>query len=374
MAEDLLAFSPDYAAARQKFRSAADRADAGLERYDHPAVGPGGVALSTDVATLGAADANRVLLVNAGTHGVEAFAGSAIEIAFLSAGHRIPDDVRVVLIHAINPHGFAWLRRVTEDNVDLNRNFIDHAAARPANPEYAALHPLICPARRDEESLAQSLRVLEDYVARHGAFALQSVLTRGQYDHAEGIFYGGTAPTWSNRTFRAIAERHLSGARLIAFIDLHTGLGHYGAAEMIAGASAETPTGRRLRAWYGDALTSPSAGTSSSAPLRGVIASAVRAAAGGADVVSATLEFGTYPVRVVLDALLADNWVHAHGDPESAEGRAIKAQTRKALFPDEDDWKELVLVRGRQILGHALAGLGADRDPALRPETRGPPR
>jgi len=26
---------------------------------------------------------------------------------------------------AVNPHGFAWLRRVNEDNVDLNRNFID---------------------------------------------------------------------------------------------------------------------------------------------------------------------------------------------------------------------------------------------------------
>ncbi len=359
--DDLDAFSPDYAAAREKFRNAAAAAGWELERYDNPAPGPGGLALSTDVASLGPADAVRVLLVNAGVHGVEAFAGSAIEIAFLAARRAIPEGVRVVLIHAINPHGFAWLRRVTEDNVDLNRNFIDHDGARPANPEYDSLHPLICPERWDDDSRARSTRATEDYAARHGLFTLQSVLTRGQYDHADGLFYGGAAPTWSNRIFRAIVGKHLAGARLLAFIDLHTGLGHYGAAEMIAGASsADTPTGRRLRAWYGDALTSPSAGTSSSAPLRGVIAGAVRAAADGADVVSATLEFGTYPVQVVLEALQADNWVHAHGDPESAGGREIKARTRKALFPDEDDWNELVLVRGRQILSRALAGLAAD--------------
>ena len=376
MARNLDAFSPDYETARGKFRRAADEAGAGLECHDHPAAGPGGVALSSEVATLGAADADRLLLVNAGTHGVEGFAGSAVETAFLAARHRIPDGVRVVLIHAINPHGFAWLRRVTEDNVDLNRNFIDHAAARPVNPEYDALHPLICPERWDEESRARSSRAMEDYAARHGLSALQSVITRGQYDHADGIFYGGGAPTWSNRTFRTIVERHLSGARLVAFIDVHTGLGAYGAAEMISGAAGDTPAGRRLRAWYGEALTSPSAGTSSSAPLRGVIASAVRAAAasGGGELVSATLEFGTYPVRAVLEALQADNWVHAHGDPDSPRGRAIKARTRKALFPDEDDWKKSVLVRGGRILARALAGLKTDRGPAPGPGTREPRR
>lgn len=353
-AERLDAFSFDYAAARQKFREAATRVGAGLESYSNPAPGPDGGVLTTDVASLGAADSDRVLLVNAGTHGNEGFAGSAIEIAFLTAGHAIPAGVRVVLVHAINPHGFAWIRRVTEDNADLNRNFIDHDGARPTNPEYDKLHPLLCPERWDAPTRAKSNTALEAYAAKHGAFALQSVVTRGQYDHADGLFYGGNAPTWSNRTFRAITEKHLAGVQLIGFIDLHTGLGHYGAAEMIGGGT------ERLRAWYGDAVTSSTAGTSSSAPLRGVIASAVRAAANGADVVSATLEFGTYPVRVVLDALQADNWVHTHGDPTTEDGRAIKAQIRKALFPDEDDWKELVLVRGRQILGRALVGLSAD--------------
>ena len=56
--------------------------------------------------------------------------------------------------------------------------------------------------------------------------------------------------------------------------------------------------------------------------------------------------------------LIADNWLHAKGDPDSNLGRAIKGQIRRALYPDEADWKELVWVRGRQIMRRGIAGLG----------------
>ena len=356
---DLSAFSHDYWTARDKFRESARAAGAALEDHVNPAAAPAGHdgTLTTDVAVLGPGDAGRVLLVNAGTHGVEAFAGSAIEIAFLAGRPALPDDLRVVLVHAINPHGFAWLRRVTEDNVDLNRNFIDHDGPHPANEPYGKLHKVLCPERWDEPALAEMGRTIDTYIEKHGAFALQAVITRGQYDHADGLFYGGRRPTWSNATFRAILDAHVAGARSVAFIDLHTGLGGYGDAEMIGGAGPSTSGGRRMRDWYGDIVTSPASGTSSSAPLVGVIARAVREAADGAEVISATLEFGTYPVREVLHALQADNWLHAHGEVDSPLGRAIKTDIRKRLFPDEDTWKERVLDQGVRIVNRALRGL-----------------
>ena len=39
------------------------------------------------------------------------------------AGLGLPDDVAVLMIHLINPWGTAWMRRVNEDNIDLNRNY-----------------------------------------------------------------------------------------------------------------------------------------------------------------------------------------------------------------------------------------------------------
>ena len=48
----------------------------------------------------------------------------------------LPADTGALLVHAINPYGFAWTRRVNEDNADLNRNFRDFAMPAPVSPAY----------------------------------------------------------------------------------------------------------------------------------------------------------------------------------------------------------------------------------------------
>ncbi len=352
-------FSGDYREARGKFLDSCGAASIPIESFENPAPGPDGAPVWTDVALIGDPAADRVLMVNSATHGVEGFCGSGILVGWLRSGawRGLPKGVRAVLIHAINPHGFAWVRRVTEDNVDLNRNFGTHGGSYAKNAEYDGLHALVVPSKWDEKSRAKTARGLEAYASKHGEFALQAALTRGQHDHADGLFFGGRAPTWSNRTFREILDRHVKGAARIAFLDLHTGLGAYGASELIAGATPGTPNGDRLIAWFAEGVARSAAGKSSSAPVTGVIGGAVRQTLTGAEITSVTVEFGTYPVREVLDALLADNWLHLHGDPDSALGRAIKADIRKRLYPDEDDWKELVWVRARQILRRAAQGL-----------------
>jgi hypothetical protein len=85
------------------------------------------VELRTDVARIGPDAAARVLVLISGTHGVEGFCGSACRTAAVSLSlfDDLPSQTAVILIHAINPFGFAFLRRVTEANVDLNRNCVD---------------------------------------------------------------------------------------------------------------------------------------------------------------------------------------------------------------------------------------------------------
>ena len=83
--------------------------------------------LTIDIAVAGPAKPKSALVLSSGVHGVEGLFGSAVQLAFLerlSAGWRLPQGAAVVLIHAINPFGFAWRRRFNENNVDLNRNFL----------------------------------------------------------------------------------------------------------------------------------------------------------------------------------------------------------------------------------------------------------
>ncbi|MBM3486914.1 MAG: DUF2817 domain-containing protein [Alphaproteobacteria bacterium] len=353
-------FARDYRSARALFRAACEAAGLPVDTYENPAPGPDGAPVYADVTSIGPRSAANVVLATAGTHGVEGFCGSGAMVGWLHTGEarHLPDGVRVVFVHAINPHGFAWLRRVNEDNVDLNRNFIRHDRDRwPANAEYARLHPALVPERWDDETRAACVAACRDYIARHGQFALQSAISRGQYDHADGLFYGGRAPTWSNRTFRAVLERDVAGARRVAYLDFHTGLGPYGTAELISSGVPGTPLGDRLARWFGHGLTAPSLGNSSSPALSGVIRSALDAALPGTEITGVTVEFGTYSVEQMLEAVRADNWLHRHGDLASPLGREIKAFIRQSFYPDEDDWKELVFVRARQVLLRAVRGV-----------------
>ncbi len=352
-------FSTDYAEARARFTAAAQAAGARRESHANPAPGPNGLALSTDTAWFGPAVAEAVLVTISATHGAEGFCGSGAQVGWFESGlHReLPPGVALFAIHAINPSGFAWLRRVTEDNVDLNRNFIAHGGDYPANAAYDELHPALCPRDWDDASLAESGRVIDAYRDAHGAWALQKAIAGGQYNHPDGIFYGGSAETWSRNAMVRILRENLSGAARVAVIDYHTGLGPRGHGERICVHQPESDGLARATAWYHDDVTSPFLGDSVSTELHGVNTLGMVEALPEAELTAVAIEYGTIPTEQVKLALRADNWLHLHGEPGSAKGRAIKGQIREAFYQDADDWKQMVWDRAVETQRLALAGL-----------------
>ena len=353
-------FSESYAEARPKFCSAAATAGGAIHSWLNPkARGPNGEALFLDTARFGPADATEMLVLIAGTHGVEGHCGSGAQIAWLRSGGpaKLPKGTGALLIHALNPYGFAWSRRVTEDNVDLNRNFVDHDKGYPANTGYLAIADAVLPKTWDDASKAETERVFDAYAQKHGAFGLQGAISGGQYSHPDGIFFGGTAPTWSNRTVRAIACEELSQARRVGIIDFHTGLGPFGHGELICAVSPAAKSFARAKAWYGDEMTSPEGGTSTSAVVVGVMTDAFSQELPDAQVTPVALEYGTYTVPEVLGAVRADNWLHHRGDVGSTLGREIKADIKERFFPSGDKWREMVWSRADQTIGWTLKGL-----------------
>ena len=118
-------FSASYAEARAQFLRSAGETGGVLSAHTHPtARGLAGEPLQIDVAAFGRRGASKVFLVVSGTHGMEGYAGSAAQIAFIQSGRlqALPPDLMVVMVHALNAWGFAHGSRT---NVDLNRNFID---------------------------------------------------------------------------------------------------------------------------------------------------------------------------------------------------------------------------------------------------------
>jgi hypothetical protein len=356
-------FSADYLAARARFIEAARGAGAALETISHPERGPAGGELATDVAWLGPRDAEAVLVMISATHGVEGFCGSGAQVDWLrrEEWRALLGGTAVLIIHAINPYGFAWLRRVTHENVDLNRNWVDFNAPRKANPAYDALADVICPAEWTAEVQASTGEALKAYADEHGAMAMQQAVSGGQYNHPRGVFYGGDEPTWSRRTQTGIFEHYLRGAGRIAIIDYHTGLGPWGFGEHIVVDRPGSAGFRRAAGWYGGgAVTSPApGGDSTSAEIVGDGLSFAPSLLGHAEVTGIALEFGTKPIMAVMNAIRADAWLHAHGDPLSPEGRVIKAEVRDAFYGDADDWKGMVAGQSLLAARQALKGLKA---------------
>ena len=119
-------FTESYAEARGKFLAAALDAGARLHSYGRDDLkGSAGEPLLCDVAILGPENAPRAAIAITGTHGIEGFTGSAVLHRWLTSRRSAQhNDVKVVLVHAINPWAFSHKTRTTENNVDLNRNFI----------------------------------------------------------------------------------------------------------------------------------------------------------------------------------------------------------------------------------------------------------
>jgi len=352
-------FSADYSEARTKFLDACRVVGASLDRYAHPLPGPDGGDLSTDVASFGAPNAPAVLTLCSGTHGVEGFAGSAIQTGVLRSDlpDRLPDGVRMVLIHAINPYGFAHLRRVNEVNVDPNRNFIDHDAPYPANTGYEALSDIFSPSRIGFRSRLRELIRASAFRVTRGRRALQIALSAGQYSHPEGLFFGGTAPIWSNLTLHAIVERHLATATRIAFVDLHTGLGLHGYGELIVGEPVASDAFRRAQRWWGTRVRTVKDGGSVSVDLRGSIKSALTQMLPNAEFTCGSLEFGTVAPMRVFRALQVENWLHHHGGMEYPQAQAIKTRLLRAFYPDSEEWRAQVWFQAVEVVEQALLGV-----------------
>jgi hypothetical protein len=353
-------FAESYAAARARFLAAcAEVGGAELASHRHPQSGPDGAPLFLDVARFGPRDAGRVLYLASGTHGVEGFCGSGVQVFVLRDGiaGRLPAGVALVLVHAVNPHGFAWLRRVNEDNVDVNRNFLDHAAPHPESPDYDALCDAVNPERLDGAAVARLLEAVRRFEQERGAAAVYRALSGGQCRHLRGVQYGGREPVRSNRVLRAVWAARSRSAERVLNVDLHSGLGPRGVGLLLQTAAEDSVAARLGRAWWPDLIRTEPATGSDAARVSGLIGRAFRAAHAGAEAVDVVLEFGTRDMSEVMLAVQADNWREHHAERDSEASRAIAGRVRDAFFPEDDVWKEQVCRRAGEVLERALAGI-----------------
>lgn len=355
-------FAASYTQARRKFIDAVASVNGTLASYPHPTQhGPNGEALAVDVAHIGDPAAPRQLIVISGTHGLEGYAGSAAQIAWLRLGNagKLPPGLGVLLIHGLNPYGFAHFSRTTENNVDLNRNFVDHEQAHPANPDYDRLHPHLKAEDWGWDFLEKMAAAEANYREEHGADALFNARVKGQYNHANGLFYGGQAREWSNLTLQRIIEEHLAAARQVALIDWHTGLGKYGEPFFLCFSPEDSGEYQQAVHWWGEHRISNARPHGLSRPqYSGLVFHGVSRFIGNRPLVGAVIEFGTREIAMNKVQPL-DQWLRFRAPRQTERFELLQLDLRDAYVPFSQEWRTAALRQSVDITEQAVAGLAS---------------
>lgn len=346
-------FSPDFITARSRFRDAVATRHGRLDSLQPGCRGPGGEDLTIDIGWFGAPRPARVLVHSSGLHGVEGFAGSAIQLQWLTEGiPALPGDAAIAIVHMLNPYGCAWLRRVNENNVDLNRNFRapgDDGAE--SGRDYPALDAWLNPQSAPCPDLFYARAAA--LVLRYGMASLRQAVAGGQRINAKGLFYAGTRLEPGPELYQSYLKEKLARADWIVAIDVHTGLGRYGDDTLLVDAAKERARANlTLRETFGE-RTQLLDDKSIAYRVRGAQHDMYYRLFPGADVHFAGQEFGTLHVLRVLAALRAENRWHHYGS--GTTDHPSKRQLMEVFCPLDEDWRAKVLRRGREVVNQACA-------------------
>lgn len=392
-------FSETYAEAREKFRQAAT--GVGAELHALQVKVPKEKSLSSeyqytiDVAILKGKGPGLVVHTS-GVHGVEGYAGSPIQIAFLESiysklskeNNQIPT---IVLVHAVNPYGMAHYRRFNENNVDLNRNGLHPEEWKDTNTldgtgiyeAYAKLHAWFNP-----EGPPTWLYALVSMWAHGGRLllmngfdALKSALVTGQYYENKGIFFGGQELQSSLQLLweffqtnphvviklstNSEEEESITSnpTGTVTWIDVHTGLGPTGVDSILFGEDI-TPEKHQLvhdqmERWFPGAQ-SPHMSESAKEANKGydkakgfTPAFFQRLFDADHQYLGMVQEFGTVPGILVAHALIVENRAYHYLPIEQALEWARRT-TKRAFYKQTPRWRRQILERGMRLLLQAI--------------------
>jgi len=353
-------FSDCYATARDRFRNEADKL--GWERRSYPIElrGPKGEELTIDVAFGAKTTADPAVVISGGIHGVEGFFGAAVQLALLREWAKRKDalpPVRLVLLHGLNPFGFAWRRRCNEANVDLNRNLLlDGESFRGSPQGYSKFDALLNPKRSPSHWEPATLKILFAIVC-NGMAALKEAVASGQYDYAQGLFYGGDRPSRTNEVLAAHLDEWLGSSRKVVHLDFHTGLGKWANYKLLIDYPLDEQRRGRLSRWFGPGSFESTRPENLAYTVRGGFGNWCVSRNGGRDYTYAAAEFGTYsPIRI-LAGLRAENQAHHWGLSDDASTEQAKQRLVDLFCPPVKNWRDQALERSVRLVDQAIKGI-----------------
>ena len=341
----------------------------GVEVFKVPVAGTVDSDLTIDGCYIPAqATTESLLILSSGVHGIEGFLGSAVQSMVMedALGSARLDSTGVLFIHGMNPYGFKHLRRVTENNVDLNRNCaIDEGLYDTKNEGYGRLNGLLNPrGKADHRSLKNKnihLAILRK-VLTGSMPALRQAVLQGQYDHPEGLYFGGKAPEPQIVAMGPLVRAKMAPYARILTIDLHTGYGENGTMHLFAGPVRDADIKAEMEFLFAGYRVDW-ADNEGFYTVSGAFADYIGSLAPGKKYYAMPLEFGTLDSQKFFGSLkslhimMLENQGFHYGTKDERTESRIKRDFLEMFFPSDPAWRSKAIMDAKRILELVLERL-----------------
>lgn len=175
----------------------------------------------------------NLIVLTTGVHGMEGYIGSVMLDVFFEEMYPTLNtkDTGVLIVANVNPYGMKYMRRYNENNVDLNRNFIEDwdNFDLSSNKDYPKVVDFLQPEGKMGNAFwheAGFYLSLAKEAIFTGADTISDALLTGQYEYAEGVYYGGNGDEKSTTYLKGVFNDCLeSDYENIIHVDIHSGYG-----------------------------------------------------------------------------------------------------------------------------------------------------
>jgi hypothetical protein len=278
------------------------------------------------------------------------------------------------IVHCLNPYGFKYGRRNTEENINLNRNFGTTVETfLTPNSGYLKLAPHFEKKKKATGGALHKFSTLAFLLKRlftkeFETRTLSQAISQGQFTNPKGLEFGGTEPTPQARYFRERFENLERPFEEIIMVDLHTGLGNRGRLHVLTGFDVKTCIHEQTFARLFQPEKEQHLYEFNSGDEKGFyqtigdINTMIAELASQKKVVALTFEFGTLGNGPLAKAdSLSRMWLENQGTHygfSSPRAEKVIRQKFKELFePHDHSWQKGALATTREVFARLVRRL-----------------
>jgi len=304
----------------------------------------------------------NLVIVSTAQHGIEGYVGSAMLKVFMDefAPRIDPENTGLLLIHALNPWGMKHNRKVNENSVDLNRNFIHGTFNLEINPDFKALHYLLTPQRPARafwlENLSFWTRVVRA-IATLGVSRVSTAALLGQRSNPKGFYYGGTQHEESTKVLMDLYQQVAENYEFVLQFDMHTGYGPRYQMSVIIPPNDPMPSDEAVARFSYPLVQkiNPEEFYAINGDMGEYYYTLRDQKFPNKKLFACGFEFGTFGDSLLerirsLRAMVLENQLHWHGAVSETAAQSIRDEFQELYFPAERKWREKALADCRQAL------------------------